>query len=513
MIGAGASGLITIKELLEEGHNVVCYEKHDKIGGVFYYSEFKGGVYDSTLLTVSNYMMAYSCFPPDFSEDRKYWSFQEYVDYLYEFIDHFGLEKHIRLNSEVRSIRRLGKGQCEVQVVERGTNEVKTHLFDCVAVCSGANQQPRRISIRGEDQFEGEILHSANYRNADEFQAKRVLCVGIGETGSDVTHEIAQVATDCILSIRHYQSLVERYPAGREHTSDAYTTYAIGLVCNDLGNQLAVGVHKAIIAKSENPMRRALADWNLKSGNYSNQVFTKNEIFLRSVVEKKLTVNASGIDRLEKNSVVFNDGEEREIDVIMLNTGYQVDFSFIKDADIKDMRQNYRHMIHPDLGEDVVFIGWARPNAGSVPACSEMQSRYFALLCSEKLQLLDTETLKRDIERQTNYEDQLFHRSPEVRSLVNYTRYMDDFAKHIGCSPWRLRTFLNPKLLYRLIFGSQLSCIYRLYGPHSQYNLAKRTIYNLPVGYGLREVVFICVMVLISKIGTKLGALGADPKY
>ena len=35
VIGAGLSGLVTIKELLEESHSVVCFEQEKDIGGAF----------------------------------------------------------------------------------------------------------------------------------------------------------------------------------------------------------------------------------------------------------------------------------------------------------------------------------------------------------------------------------------------------------------------------------------------------------------------------------------------
>jgi cation diffusion facilitator CzcD-associated flavoprotein CzcO len=37
VIGAGASGLVVTKELLDEGHVVTCYEKADRQGGLFNY--------------------------------------------------------------------------------------------------------------------------------------------------------------------------------------------------------------------------------------------------------------------------------------------------------------------------------------------------------------------------------------------------------------------------------------------------------------------------------------------
>jgi cation diffusion facilitator CzcD-associated flavoprotein CzcO len=78
VVGAGVSGLVALKEVLEEGHSVVCLERENVPGGVF----TTGVAYDPMQLTVSQHYMAYSCFPPPLlEEERRHWLRQEYVDY------------------------------------------------------------------------------------------------------------------------------------------------------------------------------------------------------------------------------------------------------------------------------------------------------------------------------------------------------------------------------------------------------------------------------------------------
>ncbi len=77
VIGAGPSGLVMIKELLDKGMDVKCFESFDSVGGAFRSIEKGGRSYDSVKLTVSNYFMAYSDFMPEEGEDRRYWSVSE----------------------------------------------------------------------------------------------------------------------------------------------------------------------------------------------------------------------------------------------------------------------------------------------------------------------------------------------------------------------------------------------------------------------------------------------------
>ena len=514
VIGAGASGLIAMRELIAEGHNVVCFEKYEEPGGVFYLNEFRGGAYDSTLLTVSNYFMAYSCFPPEPSESRLFWTRQQYAEYLHAFVEHFGLGQFIQFKTEVVSLNRDNDGRCTVKIAEGGDPlQISSHVFDSVAVCSGTHQVPRDIEIAGKEEFAGDIFHSSVYRNASSFKGKNVLCVGLGETGADVSHEIAQVANSCVLSVRHLQPILERFPNGKEHPNDAYTTYAVYSTPSRVLNALSKLQLFFLERFSKIAEVREYAKWNRKAGDLFNHFFTKNEIFFKSIVDGKLKLNTSGIDALESDRVVFNDCSTHPIDTIVLSTGYVDHFRLIAEVEINDVRQLFKHMIHPELGSDIVFIGWARPGAGGLPACSEMQSRYFAQLCSGKLQLPSRAELSESTRRHASFENHMYRKNPSVRSLVHYSTYMHDFARMLGCSPWNIATFLNPRLWHRIWFGSQVSSIYRLYGPHSDNEQAKRTIFKLPIAVNVAEQMGMAVVTLVSRVLTKLRLISGDPRY
>lgn len=511
VIGAGASGLVAVKELKEAGHSVTCYEKHDKIAGVFYYSASKGGAYDSTKLTVSNYFMAYSSFPPKKGTKRDYWSWREYSDYLSEFVEHFELSGIIKLNHEVKTIARLSDGSVSVTVASNNGDE-ETAVFDHVAICTGTNRTPRMLEVEGLDTFTGEVAHSAYYKNASPYAGKRVVCVGIGETGADVVNEISKVAEECTLSIRRHQTITEKYPNSKPYTNDTYTSYSLYAMPSSVQNWIA-SMLMFLLRYSKDPVKREVSRWNSVSGEYFNQFFTKTEVFLKGVVEKRIAMNVGGIERISGGDIIFKDGTTVAADVLMMNTGYKDNFDVVQDWQCNDIRSLYKHMIDVELRDKIVFIGWARPGAGGVPACSEMQSRYFAKLCAGTMTLPDTASLKESIKRQSEYEDHLYKYNPDTRSLVNYSEYMHDFAKDLDVSPWRLATFMNPKLLYKLWFGSQLSNIYRLYGEGSDHDAAKEVIYRLPNGNNVLQEFGLLSASVAAKVLGFLRLIRTDPKY
>jgi dimethylaniline monooxygenase (N-oxide forming) len=515
VIGAGASGLIAVKELLEEGHSVTCFERGAELGGVFRagIGPDEAGAYDSTMLTISNYMMAFSCFPPPGDQERRYWSAAEYRRYLVDFTEKFDLAPYLRFRTDVVSVSRSEGGGCTVETAPVGDPTARVaHHFDAVVISTGTHRVPKYIDLPGQSEFAGEIVHSAYYRNARPFRGKRVLCIGIGETAADVVNEIAQTAATCTLSVRRYQPVMERYPRGT-HTNDAYTSYLLHTVPLETTSALARLAMKRRSRRGRTAAVRAVGEWNSRNKNIFREFITKNEAFLHRLVDGSLTVNASGIERLGADYVQFKDGRRVKIDTIMLNTGYMENFDILNDIEIDDVRKLYKHMIHPDLGTDIVLIGWARPATGGVPACSEMQARYFALLCSGKKQVPDRVQLQVLAERQAAYENAVFHPSPGLRTLVHYTRYMSDFSRVIGCSPWRPAVLRNPRLAYRLWCGSQMPCMYRLFGPHSDPGTARKTIMSQPPGFSLLDALAITAAAGVSRMLIALGLMKADPTY
>ena len=484
VVGAGPSGLVTIKELLEEGHEPVCFEKSNAIGGVFHCEN--GKVYDSTLLTVSNYFMAFSSFPPTKDDPRDFWTHERYFEYLENFCDHFSLQPHIQFNSEIRNIKRLSGGGFAVTVAS--ADEVSETLFDAVAICTGTHQIPKRPQFKGEQDFRGEILHSATYRNAQPFAGKRVLCFGIGETAADVAHEIANVADACMLSIRRYQSIVERFPGGGPHTSDAYTSRLLSSISSRRLHDISCNSARNKLQRECSEYDRVLATWTLNCQSPKEQFLTKNEIFVQDIASGKLDVHCGQIEALQRDQVVFEDGSTFKADVVMCCTGYQDRFDFLEDYEIPDVRQLYKHMFHPEVGSRLALIGWARPSVGGIPACSEMQSRYFALLCSGKRQLPGKARLQSLIAREASQEEDSFRLSYTIRTLVDYVGYMSSLAGLIGCRPSKLLLLSDPKLLERYWFGSLVSNHFRLSGPGKQTEMARDVIMRLPIGWSRKDI-------------------------
>lgn len=146
VVGAGPCGLTTIKQLLDEGHEVVCFEKNPDVGGIWL-RDADGAdaaqmkAYDTLMLTISMKLMAYSDHPhvSDGSRgEREFYSRAQYFDYLKGYAERFGLLEHIRAGHEVVDVTRDGTTwRVDVRDAGDAAGAVRAERFDAVAVCSG----------------------------------------------------------------------------------------------------------------------------------------------------------------------------------------------------------------------------------------------------------------------------------------------------------------------------------------------------------------------------------------
>lgn len=137
VIGAGPLGLMTIKNLLDEGFDdVTCFEARPYVGGLWNYSEDATlSVAEGTVFNSSRFRSAISDFPfPDDTDDYPTW--RQMWRYLEDYADRFDLRPHIRLRTRVTALERVG-GRWVVEVQPEG-GEARRETFDRAIVAVGS---------------------------------------------------------------------------------------------------------------------------------------------------------------------------------------------------------------------------------------------------------------------------------------------------------------------------------------------------------------------------------------
>jgi cation diffusion facilitator CzcD-associated flavoprotein CzcO len=175
VIGAGAAGLATAKELIREGHKVTVFEQAMQVGGLWVYdpevdSDLLGvephrkrvhsSMYASLRTNLPREVMSFIDFPfltQQGRDERCYPSHKEVVLYLENFATEFDLLHVIQFGTLVEHVELVtmdstDEKQWKVITTKRidgVVDEVKEELFDAVVVCSGHYFEPKIANIPG----------------------------------------------------------------------------------------------------------------------------------------------------------------------------------------------------------------------------------------------------------------------------------------------------------------------------------------------------------------------------
>lgn len=237
IIGAGVGGLCTAKYAIESGHSVVLFEQTSTIGGTWNYTDNVGvdefgleihtSMYHGLRTNLPKEIMRFSDFPFQKDIPESYIRSDEYLDYLKSYVDHFELLKYIKFNNYVVRVRPIDASQWEFYVRDLHSDEHKTYIFDAIFVCNGhyshaALPEPK---YRGSELFKGIQIHSHAYRRAEHFAGKKVLIIGAGPSGIDLTFAIARTATRVYFSHHTHSTFeipenIDRMGSVKEFTED-----------------------------------------------------------------------------------------------------------------------------------------------------------------------------------------------------------------------------------------------------------------------------------------------------
>ncbi|KAI1858838.1 hypothetical protein JX265_010519 [Neoarthrinium moseri] len=214
VIGAGSSGLSMLKTLREDGFRVTCYERRTQVGGLWAYTDDKSmtTALKSTVANISKYTCGMSDFPmPDkYPHHLNQWEFQEYME-LYA--NHFDLLKDIIFGASLKQVTRNQNDTKWIVELEIG-GEPHFKEFDKVAFTHGYQTKAVTPDLPDRTKFEGVLIHTQQYRSADEFRGKKVVVVGIGSTAGDVVEELLPVASTVYASHRRGIVIFPRWRNG-----------------------------------------------------------------------------------------------------------------------------------------------------------------------------------------------------------------------------------------------------------------------------------------------------------
>lgn len=444
VIGAGPSGLVMAKSLLEEGHEPVVYEKQGKIGGLWVLNKNKkAGAYKKTRFQSSRFTSIFSDFDSK-TVSSTFFRVEDIATYLNEYAQHFNLLEKIHFHSEVTNVVQQGSGWL-VSTVTGGKSEQQ--YFDGVAMCQGSFWHPSIPQKEGLSRFKGRIMHSAEYYDNSEFAGKNVVVVGSGVSAMDIAEDVVAVANKVYWSKRSTKLILPRM---------------VGFVPNDCQSTASLMINENRINLIER-LKFSMPDYFAayeRSGLLptpaqfeKNPIVHINETIVHLVDQGKISA-VGDIDSFEENACKFvgSTSIPEDIDIVVFATGYRdyesekIRYPFLNGVEVeKDFSMGIFYSKNPSLvTSSVLPIAFT----GSF-YFMEMVARWYAQMMSGNFLLTENE---------------LNHRITRNHYLIIAPISMMVFGLRLGLLP---RPEAEFREFWRMVNYPAFPMIYRLRGTHS----------------------------------------------
>ncbi len=360
VVGAGSSGLAAAKNLLEGGFEVDVIERDAELGGNWNYGRPGSRVYRSTRMISSKSFTQYSDFAmPDHFPD--YPHHEQVIDYLRAYSRHWRIDERTEYETSVESIvpscgeSHGGAGTSGAEPWDVATSRGRRR-YQAVVIANGHNHQPRWPDYPGT--FDGQAIHSAQYKTPDILAGKRVLVVGGGNSACDIAVEAAQQGCTTLHSMRRGYHYVPKYLFGRpsDRLSDRLAALGLPLV-------LRRWLIAAILRVMGGPAQKSglpAPDHRL----YETHPVVNS--LLPYYVRHGAVQLKPDIAELAGREVRFVDGSRETVDLIVYATGYCIDFPFIERRYLNwrdGCPRLHLNVFHPE--HDNLFVaGLIQPDSG-----------------------------------------------------------------------------------------------------------------------------------------------------
>lgn len=306
VVGAGPAGLAVAACLKKKNIDYLIVEASSYVGNTWR-NHYKR-LHFHTAKRYSN--LPYKKFDEEFN---RFPSRQQVVRYLENYAENFSIEPIF--NEKITKIAQDG----DSNYFANGTKH--NYSAKNLVIATGFNKNPKSPKWQGIETFTGKILHSSEYLQGLEFEGKKVLVVGFGNSAVEIALDLYEYGALAALSVRSPVNVLPREVFGmptlamgiwQRHLPvnfvDKLNRLTSRLLIGDLRpyglRPLDAGPMENLKRKSRVPMLDIGTIGRIKSGDI------------------KVYPN---IKSISANQIKFTDGVISEFDAIVLATGYSQD--------------------------------------------------------------------------------------------------------------------------------------------------------------------------------------------
>jgi cation diffusion facilitator CzcD-associated flavoprotein CzcO len=329
IVGAGLGGIGAAVRLRQAGvTDLLILERATAVGGTW-----RDNTYPGCACDVPSHLYSFSFAPNprwshSFSRQPEIWRYTE------EVTDRYGLRDRLALGTEViRAGWDAGAARWRLRT-SRG--ELTADVLICAA---GPLSEPSLPDVPGLADFAGEVFHSARWDHSYDFEGKRVAVVGTGASAIQIVPRIQPEVKRLVLFQRTPAWIVPRRDRRiTEFEKRLYRQVPAAQRLARLGIYISreslVGgftrrpaILKAAQRMALRNLARSVPDEGLRAKLTPDYVMGCKRILISSdfypaLLRPNVQVVASGLAKVDGNTLTAKDGTSCEADAIILATGF-----------------------------------------------------------------------------------------------------------------------------------------------------------------------------------------------
>ena len=472
IIGAGVSGFLTAKYALQSGFLPTIFEKRSEVGGLW---SSTGFMWPSMRTNSSKFTNEFS----DFHWPDSQATFPTPIDvqaFFASYVAKFDLTQYIKFNCQVTMMKQAEGSRWHIQWNDLKSGAKLEQSFDYLIVATGYFSVPNMDAFKGymEDKSNAglEFVHSAHYKNAKNFEGKKVVLLGCSFSSTQIAAEICQVSQSTVN--------VFRRPAWCLKKKLYHPTYQ-----QELPIDCQLYSRAFVQAKAENE-NLTVGDKNRKKNNFISKLSIQNTVneqlfidpdseefprfaitdeYLGCIEKGLIQTKKAGIKDIKDKKVWLDNGEVIEADAVIFGTGFKNELDFIDEAVLNELEYSEKDDImplnlfnctfHPKF-RTMAFVGVFK---GLFFGVAELQAKY-AIEFLQGKNKAEPEVIEEKLRSQV-----------KIRGMANrpqfangtYVEFCEKLAQEMGMMPNFEEIREKDKSLHEfLMFGPLLICSYFL---------------------------------------------------
>jgi len=333
IIGAGFSGLAAAIELRKRDIEYVIFESADGIGGTWWKNRYPGAEVD-----LESHVYSFSFERSDWTRTHASWDeLQRYLEYTAR---KWGVTPNIRLNEKVEVVR--WDDDSSTWTLQTSSGEDHGRFTAVISAVGFLNLPLYPPFARGETVFEGDLCHTSTWPEGLTMKGKSIGVLGTGSSAVQIVQEAAKDGTAVkifqlepnwllpknsrdfsdrerrlnrnrlVYALRRYRLYLD-YDLRQWRSSHARGNGRI----NRRRKAQSVAFLNTSLGSRPDLLELATPDFPFEARRT-----VVSDTYYDALLDPKVELVPHGVKDLTKNGVLDANGDEHELDLIVLATGF-----------------------------------------------------------------------------------------------------------------------------------------------------------------------------------------------